>query len=187
MACTGETTISSCAGTCAGECQSCEGTCVGNCSLTCFGSCQLTCTGNCAGSCIGCTGTCNTTCFGSCKTTCTTTCTQTCNNFCNAGCSSSAMAFTITEKLNATNMQTLADLVFFEVSRRPNLSMDSVSNLFSSGNKIYSSNFTKILGALANMERDITSPSQGSKALKSFVEEIVANLLAANAENVPID
>lgn len=184
----------SCVGTCSSSCTSCTGTCSGSCTnvcTSCVGTCYTGCSGcsgSCSGGCSGCSGSCSGTCKGSCSNGCTTTCTKTCNNFCNAGCEESAMAFTVTEIMKANNMQDLADLVFFELARRPAVSMDSVNGLFVQNNKIYLNNFTGLIAALSNIGQSLnTTDGQGTKAMKSFINEIVNKLLAANAENVPID
>lgn len=179
--------VEDCSGNCSRGCTSCLGTCTDTCTGTCTGSCS-SCTGTCTGGCSGCSGSCSGTCKGSCSNGCTTTCTKTCNNFCNAGCEESAMAFTVTEIMKANNMQDLADLVFFELARRPTVSMDSVNGLFVQNNKIYLNNFTGLIAALSNIGKSLnTTDGQGTKAMKSFINEIVNKLLAANAENVPID
>lgn len=182
--------VEDCSGTCHRGCTSCLGTCSGgctSCSGTCSGSCS-SCSGTCSGGCSGCSGSCSGTCKSSCSNGCTTACTQTCNNFCNAGCEESAMAFTVAEIMKANNMQDLADLVFFELARRPTASMDSVNGLFVQNNKIYLNNFTGLITALSNIGQSLnTTGEQGTKAMKSFINEIVNKLLAANTENVPID
>lgn len=182
----------SCEGTCSTGCTSCSGTCSGSCSnvcTSCVGTCHSGCSGcsgSCSGGCSGCSGGCSGTCSGSCTNGCTTTCTQTCNNFCNAGCEESAMAFTVAEFMEADNMQDLADLVFFELARRPSASMESVNGLFVQNNKIYLGDFTQLTSALTDIGQ-ILSYTEEYKAMKSFVNEIVNKLLAANAETVPID
>ena len=60
------------------------------------------------------------------------------------------MAVTLTETLTASNIQTIADLILFELSRRPSVTIPNNTNkLFTVGSTIDDSKITKLIQNLA--------------------------------------
>jgi uncharacterized protein YjgD (DUF1641 family) len=60
------------------------------------------------------------------------------------------MAVTLTETLTASNIQTIADLILFELSRRPSVTIpNNTNNLFTVGSTIDDSKITKLIQNLA--------------------------------------
>lgn len=209
--CTGACSVrcSSCAsaGTCYGGCRGCSGGCT---SCTSCSSCSGSgCTGGCSGGCTSCSscssagtcssnckdtckGGCNTTCNDTCKDTCSDTCTggckNTCDTYCNVGCSNSAMSISLATKLDASNIQSIADLILFELSRRPSASIpNNTTGIFTVGSAIDDSKITQLIQNLSAAGQTVSSSAvQGNIALKALGQEIIDKLLAANAVTVPI-
>lgn len=183
-----------CAPGCTGECGSgCRGGC-GGCSYGCTGSCT-SCSGcsGCTGctSCSGCSNTCTATCAdncnNNCKTTCTGACTNTCKNYCNKGCSGSAMNLTLDTYFTSENAQAIADAIIFEIGRRPNASTPvSTTNLFTDGKVLTATDINKLITNLSKVGKTVTSATQGTTAERTLGESIIAKLLEANGENIPI-
>jgi hypothetical protein len=79
------------------------------------------------------------------------------------------MAATLTTKFDASNIQDIADLILFELSRRPSVSIpNNTTNKFNAGNKITASDMNLLVKNLAAAGQTITAPSAGSSALKTF-------------------
>ena len=183
-----------CAPGCTGECGTgCTGAC-GGCSYSCSGTCT-SCEGcsGCTGctSCSGCSNTCTATCADSCnnncKNTCTGACTNTCKNYCNQGCSGSAMNLTLDTYFTAENAQAIADAIIFEIGRRPNASTPiNTTNLFTDGKVLTATDVNKLITNLSKTGKTVTSATQGTTAERSLGESIIAKLLEANEENIPI-
>lgn len=183
-----------CAPGCTGECgNGCRGGC-GGCSYGCTGSCT-SCSGcsGCTGctSCSGCSNTCTATCAdncnNNCKTTCTGACTNTCKNYCNKGCSGSAMNLTLDTYFTSENAQAIADAIIFEIGRRPNASTPvSTTNLFTDGKVLTATDINKLITNLSKVGKTVTSATQGTTAERTLGESIIAKLLEANGENIPI-
>lgn len=183
-----------CAPGCTGECGSgCRGGC-GGCSYGCSGGCT-SCSGcsGCTGctSCSGCSNTCTATCADSCnnncRDSCTGACTNTCKNYCNQGCSGSAMNLTLDTYFTAENAQAIADAIIFEIGRRPNASSPiNTTNLFTDGKVLTATDINKLITNLSKTGKTITSAVQGSTAQRALGESIIAKLLEANGENIPI-
>lgn len=183
-----------CAPGCTGECGSgCRGGC-GGCSYGCSGGCT-SCSGctSCTSctSCTGCSNTCTATCADSCnnncRDSCTGACTNTCKNYCNKGCSGSAMNLTLDTYFTSENAQAIADAIIFEIGRRPNASTPvSTTNLFTDGKVLTATDINKLITNLSKVGKTVTSATQGTTAERTLGESIIAKLLEANGENIPI-
>lgn len=142
-----------CTGGCKVGCTNCTG-CYGGCTSctwcggqgTCFGGCSSGCAWTCSGGCSGCSGGCSDSCSGGCKGDCKTGCTNSCKGLCNTGCDSSAMSITLEDYLTSENIQEIADLIIFELSRRPNSAAPTnTTGLFADGKEITLNDITTIV------------------------------------------
>lgn len=130
--CTGQCSVKSCAyGGCGGTCLGCS-SCSG---VACKGSCSG-CSGCGSGCASSCSGGCKGDCSGGCSNGCISTCEFTCKDFCNQGCQSSNMSLTLNARIEAENVQDIADSILFEIARRPqeNLEPTLTGNDFNSNN-----------------------------------------------------
>lgn len=197
---------SKCTSGCTGACAP---GCTGQCSVRAcaYGGCGSTCTGcsscsgvGCSGGCSGCsgcgsgcastcTGTCSKTCTGSCSSGCTTTCELTCKDFCNQGCENSSMSLTLNTRIEAENVQDIADAILFEIARRPqeNLEPTLTSDHFKVNN-IFTINDAQLLIDNLNMlNQDITNiPEKDKTVYRTFGEELINKILASNEQDIPI-
>lgn len=167
--------ISGCAWSCTGGCSGCSGGCQGSCT-----GCSDTCKGGCKGTC---NDTCNDTCTGGCKTGCTNSCT----GLCNAGCESSAMTITLDTYLTSENVQDIADLIIFELARRPDSGAPTdTTGLFIDGKVVKLEDIIKVVNNLKLTGQSITAPGDNTTVLRTFGQSLIDKLLAANDETIPI-
>lgn len=164
---------SGCAWTCSGGCNGCSGDCEGECKG---------CGSNCAGKCDGsCKDTCNDTCDDTCKTGCTNSCT----GLCNAGCESSAMSITLDDYLTSENIQNIADLIIFELARRPDSKAPTdTTGLFIDGKLVTLADITTIVNNLKLTGQSIAAPGADTTVLQTFGQSLIDKLLAANRETI---
>jgi hypothetical protein len=175
------------------SCQNCSGTdgCWGGCGSA--NPCYYKCTQACAGWCnLGTRdsggsddggGGCS-----SCKDKCTGGCGNNCDTFCNKGCDTSAMAVTLSRKLDKDNISNIGDLILFELSRRPSITdFTDTSNIFEEKEKVSYLDINTLITNL-NLIDGINIPTilPREKALKDLGLTIIEKLLTANEEEIKI-
>lgn len=182
-----------CTAFCGAEsCKNCSGTdgCWGGCGRAnpCYYKCTQTCAGWCnlgsnsSGSGDG-GGGCS-----SCKDKCTGGCGNNCDTFCNKGCDTTAMAVTLSRKLDKDNISNIGDLILFELSRRPSITdFTDTSNIFEEKEKVSYLDINTLITNL-NLIDGINIPTilPREKVLKDLGLTIIEKLLTANKEEIKI-
>ena len=97
------------------------------------------------------------------------------------------MAVTLAEKMTSENIKTIADLILFELSRRPSSGTPvDTTSLFAQSATITDEDIAKLVTNLGKAGQTLTAPSAGTVCLKTFGQSLIDKLLAANAETVKI-